>query len=189
MSCYDGYEVDEAVARGVHDLHDRELFLELDIPRIQQLMWQRDAGELYLVPTELRSVVEAHLREVLWSRAVEPTSVPPDQVVAVSGPKHISDLAAVIDVDVSAAITADSDPELVHVAGVMIEPESYDERVGCFNEALAIVGYDRRFVRFRNEEFFDSLYLLVTDEQRDVLIELGLASFTPALPRRDTLSS
>lgn len=184
MSCYDGYEVDEAVARGIHDLHDRELFLELDIPRIQQLMWQRDAGELYLVPTELRSVVEAHLHEVLWSR-----SLPPDQIIALSGPRRVSDLAAAVDVDVSAVITADSDPELVHVAGARIEPESYDERVGCFNEALAIVGYDRRFVRFRNEEFYDSLYVLVTDEQRDVLIELGLASFAPVLPRRDTLTS
>lgn len=169
MSCHD-HELDEAVLRGLEQLHDVELFLDLRTHRVQQLWSLRHH---YPTPPALRSVIEMHLREP--GRATHP-----DPSVALIGPGRVSAFTAVLDV--STVLVADDDPQLVHVDGVLVEPESYDEWVGCCNEALAIVGDDRRFVAFNGEDFYESLYVLVTDEQRDVLFELGLATMTPIRP-------
>ncbi len=180
----DLYEVDEAVAEGISALQDVELFLDLDEKRIKRLMRLGDEGEVNITAAELRSVIEAHLRE---------RHTP----MTLRSPQSVEAFTAVIDVDVSKVFFADPDPSFAHIDGrhyakavgdeaeidnypetVMLEPETHDEWVGCYNEALAAVGDARRFVSFGVDDFEEPLYLLVTDEQADALAKARLLSYT-----------
>lgn len=185
MSCEedDDFVIDPAVAAHVRTLNEAGLFLDLDDKRLRRLLRLGAEGELNIDGQQLRSVIEAHLRQ-------------PHEDITLSAPQSVEAFTEEIDVDVSEVLSADPDRQIVHLIGsqyaiafddeanaeayggtVMLKPETHHEWVACYNAALSAIGDDRQFVSFDVEDFEEPIYVLGNPAQRTALAAAELLAY------------